>query len=74
MFFSPKINLEKKSSNIIILNYDEMPIGEIKFQPNLEFQIDDSPYFSEFLKMTKSKKVSWESSHVDKVEIKILIY
>ena len=74
LFFSPKINLEKKSSNIIILNYDEMPIGEIKFQPNLEFQIDDSPYFSEFLKMTKTKKVSWESSHVDKVEIKILIY
>ena len=74
MFFSPKINLEKKSSNTIILNHDEMTIGEIIFQPNLEFQIDDSTYFSEFLKKTKTKKVSWESSNVNKIEIKILIY
>ncbi len=74
LFFSPKINLEKKSSNIITLNYDEKAIGEIIFQPDLEFHIDDSVYFPEFLKMTKTKKVSWESSQVDKVEIKILIY
>ena len=74
LFFSPKINLEKKSSNIIFLKHDEMTIGEIIFQPNLEFQIDDSAYFSEFLKITKTKKVSWESSHVNKIEIKILIY
>ena len=51
-----------------------MTIGEIIFQPNLEFQIDDSAYFSEFLKITKTKKFSWESSHVNKIEIKILIY
>ncbi len=74
LFFSPKINLEKKNSNIIILNCDEKAIGEIIFNPDLEFKIDDSVYFPEFLKMTKTKKVSWESSHVDKVEIKILIY
>ena len=35
-----------------------MPIGEIKFQPNLNFKLMIA-LFSEFLKMTKTKKVSW---------------
>ena len=74
LFFSPRINLEKKSSNNIILNYEEKSIGEIICQSNLELHIEDSVYFFEFLKITKTKKVSWEPSQVDKVEIKISIY